>query len=435
MPLNLPSLGDIINRIRADIVALIPSIDPTIFGTWVRGFTDSNAGRHYDNVRLIEQLQKELFPQTAAGADLDRWAQYEGITRFAATVASGNAAVTGVASTIIPAGTSFRSEAGNLYTAPAAATISARTVSVSSLTRSGSTVTAVTTSGHEFGSNMSVTIAGAVETDYNGTFAITVLSATSFSYEITGTPTSPATGTITAACDCATLGLTSDNSGQDQNLANGAILNLTSPIAGVDTVAYVQFAGIIGGQDQETDAALLVRVLQSRSNPVANFNVAAIEKQMLSIQGVTRVLVKRITPRVGAVTCLFVRDNDDNIIPSASEVNEVRAAILEILPATSDEDDVIVTAPTPVTTNYTFIAISPDTTTMRAAIEANLEAFYTDEVDFETTITQDKYRAAIINTIDPETGDTLDSFTLSTPTGDINIGTDEIGVLGSVVFS
>ena len=72
---------------------------------------------------------------------------------------------------------------------------------------------------------------------------------------------------------------------------------------------------------------------------------------------------------------------------------------------------------------------------MRTAIEENLKAFYQDEVTFETNITEDKYRSAIINTIDPETGDSLDSFTLSSPSGDIVVATDEIGVLGSVIFS
>ena len=39
--------------------------------------------------------------------------------------------------------------------------------------------------------------------------------------------------------------------------------------------------------------------------------------------------VKRVTPLVGQVTILFVRDDDDNIIPSGSEVTTVKDAILE----------------------------------------------------------------------------------------------------------
>ena len=71
---------------------------------------------------------------------------------------------------------------------------------------------------------------------------------------------------------------------------------------------------------------------------------------------------------------------------------------------------------------------------MRTAVDANLDAFFQDEVDFETNITEDKYRAAITNTIDPDTGDTLTAFALTTPSSDITVSTNEIGVKGTVTF-
>jgi len=43
----------------------------------------------------------------------------------------------------------------------------------------------------------SVTVAGAAQTEYNGTVAITVTDSTHFTYQVTGTPATPATGTIT----------------------------------------------------------------------------------------------------------------------------------------------------------------------------------------------------------------------------------------------
>jgi uncharacterized phage protein gp47/JayE len=432
--LNLPSLKDIVNSIRTDITGSLPSLDPTIFGSFIRGIVDSLAGRAYDLVELIKQLVLQLFPQTAEGEALQRWAAYENIDEFPATASSGNATATGTATTNIPIDTSFRAENGELYTSTQDATIAAVILSVTSITRSGTIATVTTATAHGLASNIDVTIAGAVETDYNGTFTITVLSDSTFSYTVTGSPSTPATGTITASASIATVPMESDNEGLVTNLDSGALLTLTSPIAGVDSIAYVQFEGFTGGQDTESSASLLSRTLQSRSNPVANFNVGAIEKVALAVQGVTRVKVKRITPAVGDVTILFVRDNDDNIIPSASEVAEVRAAILELLPANSDESDVYVIAPTPITTNYTFSTIVPNTSTMQDAIRQSLIAFYEDEVTFETNITEDKYRSAIIDTIDPITGDTLSSFTLTDPINDITVTTNEIGVLGNVTF-
>ena len=71
------------------------------------------------------------------------------------------------------------------------------TLSVSSITRSSSTATATTASAHGFINGESVTIAGAAQAEYNGVFVITVTSSTTFTYTVSGTPATPATGTIT----------------------------------------------------------------------------------------------------------------------------------------------------------------------------------------------------------------------------------------------
>lgn len=434
MPINFSTYQEIIDRNRADIAANLPRVDPRVFGSKVRALADSQAGRSLDIVELQKQLLKEMFPQTASGEYQGRWGGYEGLTKNPATAATGPITFTGTIGSIILSGKSLNSVDGNLYSTAADLTLASQSISITSLTRSGTTATATTASDHSMATGQQVTIAGANETEYNGTFTITVIAADKFEYTLTGSPSTPATGTITASYDGGSVNITADDTGKDKNLDSGAQLNLVTPISGVDATAFVQFATVGGGKDTESDDDFLVRILQSRANPVANFNVAAIEKKALSIAGVTRVKVKRITPYVGAVTVLFVRDNDDNIIPDASEVLVVKDAILEILQASSDESDVFVTAPTPVSTDYTFTSISPDTATMRTAIENNLSAFYEDEVTFETDITEDKYRAAIINTIDPDTGDTLTAFALSTPSGDITITTNEIGVLGDIIF-
>lgn len=435
MPLNLPDYDTITKRIRADVRAILDELDPTIFSSFIRAITDSNAGRHYDNVLSIQQLQKELFPTAEASrAALEIWAEYEGITPFPETQAEGIAVFVGTNGATVDEDQEFRSASGNLYTADSSATVTEKVTNITSLTRSGSTVTAVCGSEHNLASGLSPTIAGANESEYNGTFQITVIDSVTFIYEISGTPSTPATGTITVTISSALVTIISSGFGAVQNLDSGASLTATSEITDVESEGFVGANGIIGGEDEETSASLLSRTLQSRQNPVANFNEAAIIKAALSIPGVTRVKVKRITPGIGQVTILFVRDDDDNIIPSAGEVAEVEAAVLEILPAQSDPDDVFVSAPTPVETDYSFSAIDPATSTMQTAIAANIRAFYRDEVDFETNITEDKYRNAIIDTIDPETGDKLSSFTLASPTADITVGANSIGIPGEILF-
>ena len=95
-----------------------------------------------------------------------------------------------------------RQRFSNLLVLPRAIAIGLRTLdtqsSVSGITRSTSTATVTTASAHGFTTGQRVTIAGANQTEYNGAFTITVTGGTTFTYTVTGTPATPATGTITA---------------------------------------------------------------------------------------------------------------------------------------------------------------------------------------------------------------------------------------------
>lgn len=75
-----------------------------------------------------------------------------------------------------------------------------KVVNVTSITRSGNTATVTTSVAHSWatGWDKNIQIKGADQTDYNIVTKITVLSTTTFTYIVAGTPTTPATGTITA---------------------------------------------------------------------------------------------------------------------------------------------------------------------------------------------------------------------------------------------
>lgn len=432
MAIKKPTYKQIINRTRADVSSALPELDPTITNSFIRTFTDSLASRSYDIVKLLEQVEKNLVPETADGEYLEIWANYEGIVRHPALISSGPIVITGTGT--IPIDTELTSADGNIYTTNIELTLSAPTIEINYIVRFSTVVIVETVSNHNFASNMYIDITGADQSEYNGNHKITVTKADQFTYIIDTTPATPATtsSTLDASYDGGIVNISSDEAGLSLNMEAGGKVTLSSPIAGVDSEAYVTFDEISGGVDSETNVSLLTRIKQSRSSPVANFNIGAIEKIVLAEQISTRVLVKPITPNVGDVTILFVNDNEDNIIPTATDVNTIKTAILEIKPANTSDDSVVVKAPTPITTDYTFTNINPDTSTMKTAIENNLKAFYESGVEFETNITEDKYRSAIIDTIDQDTGDQLLSFTLSTPSGDITVTTDEIGVIGTI---
>lgn len=65
------------------------------------------------------------------------------------------------------------------------------------ITRSGTTAT-VSSTGHGYVDRHVVQIAGANESEYNGDHEIAYVDANTFTYQVAGSPASPATGTITA---------------------------------------------------------------------------------------------------------------------------------------------------------------------------------------------------------------------------------------------
>jgi hypothetical protein len=67
-------------------------------------------------------------------------------------------------------------------------------IKISSLTRSGSTATATTTSPHGYTNGQLVEIRGADQAAYNAGHIITVTSETTFTFSVVGAPASPATG-------------------------------------------------------------------------------------------------------------------------------------------------------------------------------------------------------------------------------------------------
>ena len=428
------SRSTITDRVRTDVQRSLPESNPFLRNSFIGALIIGFAGRIYEFYLQLQIMLDEIFPDTASGTYLERWGTWKGITRNVATGASGNVTATGTPGSSIPSGSVLTSADGVEYQTTAAATIAANVLTLVSLTRTGSVATATSSSDHGFATGDTVVIAGAVETEYNGSVVITVTSTTTFTYTVSGAPSTPATGTITASLDSATVPVESVDVGADTNQGSGSTLSFSSPIAGVDSTAYVQFGEIAGGTDLETDDDLRARIIERYSNPVSFFNVNNIEKKAEEVSGVTRVWVEEITPAVGQVTVYFVRDNDASIIPSAAEVTEVNNKLLEIKPAHMDPADLIVSAPTAVPVNFTFSSITPNTTTMQAAIINSLTAFFQDDTVVGADITEAAFDSAVYQTVDLTTGQRLTDFTITIPASTVTIATGEIGTLGSVTF-
>ncbi len=516
MSLGLPENSEEVeSRIKVDVAREAPDSNPYLANSWLGSILTAFGRRLFDFYRDLSRTVEQLFPDSAFLTDfIIRWGAIYGKTQQAASPANGNIVATGVAASIIPLGTIFASN-GNEYSSIISATISDNVISVSSITRSGTTATVTTVSDHGLASNVPVTISGANQSEYNLTDAeITVTGLNTFTYQVTGSPTTPATGTIQAAYTSASVAIESVLEGQDKNLIADSPLTLQSPIAGVDNELRVDFGQIGGGTDQESLESLQTRTLDKIQNPAAHFNVADIKDKAREVPGVTRVFVDEAGDVVGTVSvtsinrigqvatvvtatdhgfsdgqrttisgaveveynvinasiiiidattfsyivsgspstpatgtiisstsvplgqCIvyFMRDDDDNPIPSGSEVQDVKDELNLIRPANTSEVDLIVNSPIAIVVDFTFTDISPDTSTMRSAITANLDQFFTESTEVGSDLDEDAYRSAIINTVDTETGQRLQSFVLSAPTGDIVVQSSEIPIIGLIVY-
>lgn len=433
MTITFPTLKQLDERIKTDVQNTLDETNPFLRQSYIGALITGYAGRADAIYKELKELLKQLFPDTATGEFLRRWGSYVNVNPNLATEAKGPITIGGTADASVPINTVFQ-VSGLQYKSTVSKALSLNTLNITSITRVGTTATVTTPSPHLLASSMQVTIAGAAQSEYNGAFIISVISATQFSYTISGSPVTPATGTPTASFTGATIDLVSTGFGSAYNQPSGTALSLVTPLSGVSFTGYVQFGEISGGFDNESEEDYAIRVIERYRNPITPFNKSNINATAKQVTGVTRVFVQEATPAAGQVTVYFMRDNDEDPIPTGTEVHLVKDKLLTIKPAHTEDDDVIVSAPTPVAVNFTFTALQPDTATMRAAILANLKELFAEGTEVGVDLLADAYRGAIYRTTDIETGQVLKSFSLGTPAGDISIGSDELAVLGNVVF-
>lgn len=435
MTVNIPDTkNEVVDGIKSDVKSELSNSNPWLKNSFISAITTGLGNRVFDYYYQLRESINERFPDTASGEYLQFWADIKNMLPLAASPAKGPVTFTGVDTTVVPSGTTVT--IGSLeYTTDADATISAQSLSVSNLTATGTVATCVTDDDHGLGTSMSVTISGANESAWNETWDdITVTGTKSFTFTVPLGIISPATGTILVAFTSATSDVTCTANGDGTNQDGGTQLTLQSSIAGVDDTAIVQFEGLQGGTDEESEYDYRQRIIERWRNPLTPFNPANIAATIRGINGNTRVWVKRVAPVVGATTAYFVRDNDADIIPSASEVAEAKAAVEEIIPANTDPDEVYIEGPTAVPIDISITNIVPDSLTMRQAVQDRITAYYRGALDEGQDHEVDKLKSDIFQTFDVTQGQSIQSFQLNQPASDTPIAEGEIATEGTVTI-
>ena len=120
-----PSIGDLIDRISDDLDARLPGEESRIRGSILWVLARVMAGVAYPLYLLLQWVARQVLPDTSETAQLERWAAIYGLTRTAATQASGTTRFTGVNGTVIPGGTIVVRADGERYSTLAAGLIAA----------------------------------------------------------------------------------------------------------------------------------------------------------------------------------------------------------------------------------------------------------------------------------------------------------------------
>lgn len=162
--------------------------------------------------------------------------------------------------------------------------------------------------------------------------------------------------------------ITCTETGASGNLDAGEGIELTSPIAGIETTAEVS-AIAVEGEDEEDDESLRERLVDRLQNPPSGGTINDYKQWMLAVTGVTRAWVTPGLLGEGTVVCYFVEDGDDPIIPDAAKIAEVQAKVDEERPVTADA---YVVAPVARVLDLTIL-LNPNTVAVQTAVTAEIQ--------------------------------------------------------------
>lgn len=228
---------------------------------------------------------------------------------------------------------------------------------------------------------------------------------------------------VDGAADVAVVAV---DAGVAGNREAGTTLSLTTAIAGVDSQADVGEDGLTGGADAEGDDDLRERVLARIRQPPhggAEHDYAAWATQVPGVL-VSGVWIRPLWMGAGTVGVLFIMDDEDNPIPTDTDVERVEDEIAAERPVTAE---VYVVKPTPVTFDLT-IELSPDTSAAREAVEAEIRDMIRRTREPGVTIKRTQIHRAIA------LASGVEDYDIQAPADDVTHEAHEIPVFGAITW-
>ncbi|MGY2681799.1 baseplate J/gp47 family protein [Pseudomonas tolaasii] len=236
------------------------------------------------------------------------------------------------------------------------------------------------------------------------------------SYSVTREVTTRA-GTNTAtvqAVDAGSLG----------NAETGLSLLAVQPLQGLGSTFTVLAPGLTGGTARESLESLRARVIRSYRVIPQGGSADDYVTWALEVPGITRAWCRGSYLGPGTVGVFVMRDDDPQPIPDASQLGAVQAHIEPLRPVTAD---VYVLAPVMKPVAYQ-IRLTPDTSAVRAAVEAQLRDLHNREAGLGETLLLSHIAEAISNS----TGET--DHLLASPTADVSAAINQLLVFGGITW-
>lgn len=238
------------------------------------------------------------------------------------------------------------------------------------------------------------------------------------------------TADATIASGAAALALVAVLAGEDGNTDQGLALSFESPLPGVNSSATVGSGGLAGGFDEEdTDGTRDRGLLRLREPPEGGAD-QDYEAWALAVAGVTRAWPYANELGLGTVVVRFVMDDNElSIFPGPTEVAAVQAALDAQRPITAE---VTALAPTPLLASFQ-LSVTPDTTAVRAAVEAELADLLLREAEPGDGAGRGTIRLSHIQ-VAIGVAEGVEDFDLALPAADIVPAVGELAVMGSVTW-
>ena len=335
--------------------------------------------------------------------------------------------ISGSVGTVIPNGTIFNSAEGLIFQTVGDGLIEAQSLNITNIIRVGNVVTVTTAVALNLSSNNLVTISGVLPADFNVVNTqIKVTDANKFTYELAGTQgTGAGVGVITY--NIASVVINANSSGVATNLSQGAELTIQTPIANLDNIGYVGFQGLIGGAEAESIEELRQRGLKEIRNPQILFSAKYYQSLAIDLEGVSRAwcIPPQNEDMIGKITIYILPATVNNI-------ENLKAKILDgSYSPIIQEADIVVQAPTVTPITVTVTSLTPNTATMKTAVQNSLISY------FETLDMGQDGNIEDIKTIISLTQDSSGNFAKysSVSTGSLLTAFDELLTYQATIFN